>query len=217
MKKKILSMIVVALLVATFCPLNAFAMENNNEPVMSTRYSDETIVTKDNILKILDDFGIEHSEFIYSNETAVEEYTVGELREALSKVDNEESGKNLIESSKLQTNAAVSTQATSSKTKKISETFDHNGYSLTHSVTVKYKGSSFTDVTGTDISIDSDLLPIVYKITKETENSVSFTKTKVTQTYNIDVSSYVGVKYGLVKIGTSTLNGNVYFHASNWL
>ena len=45
MKKKILSMIVVALLVATFCPLNAFAMENNNEPVMSTRYSDETIVT----------------------------------------------------------------------------------------------------------------------------------------------------------------------------
>lgn len=84
-------------------------------------------------------------------------------------------------------------------------------------MTVKYKGSSFTDVTGTAISIDSDLLPIVYKITKETENSVSFTKTKVTQTYNIDVSSYVGVKYGLVKIGTSTLNGNVYFHASKWL
>lgn len=84
-------------------------------------------------------------------------------------------------------------------------------------MTVKYKGSSFTDVTGTAISIDSDLLPIVYKITKETENSVSFTKTKVTQTYNIDVSSYVGVKYGLVKIGTSTRNGNVYFHASKWL
>lgn len=84
-------------------------------------------------------------------------------------------------------------------------------------MTVKYKGSSFTDVTGTAISIDSDLLPIVYKITKETENSVSFTKTKVTQTYNIDVSSYVGVKYGLVKIGTSTLKGNVYFHASKWL
>ena len=114
------------------------------------------------------------------------------------------------------TNAA-SAQSTTKKVKKLSETFQHDGYTLTHSVTVKYKGSKFIDVTATNISIDSELLPIVYKITAETKNVATCTDKKVTQSYTIDVSSYVGVKYGIVKIGTSKHDGNVYFHASKWL
>lgn len=223
MKKKILCMLVVTLLTGIINPSNALAMTKTMSNEMKTKYSDDIIVTEENVLEILDDFGIEHSEIIYSPEKVISNYTVADLREALLAVQNEESKVRLVDSTVIEENSIhkeklpIARASSASKAKKISETFSHDGYTLTHIVNVKYNNSYFTDVTSTDITLDSDLLPIVYKITEERNISAAFTKTKVTQTFDIDISSYVGVKYGLVKIGTSALKGNVYFNADKFL
>lgn len=195
---------------------HSYAMVDAASMEMKTKYSDDTVVTKDNVLEILDDFGIEHSGIIYSEDESACDYTVAELREALLVMQDGNAEEGKLVATTVENGKSVRAVSTT-KAKKISQTFTHDGYSLTHIANVKYKDSYFTDVTSTDITLDSDLLPIVYKITKERNISASFTKTKVTQSFDIDISSYVGVKYGLVKIGTSAHKGNTYFSADKFL
>lgn len=221
--KKVIAEIILVMVVLLMMAGNSYATINDTTNAMITSYANDTIVTKENVLEILDDFGIDHGDIIYSDEENDFNYTVADLREALLKIQNQTKEGALTESisqneSENNLQPSIDTKAASTtKTKKLSETFQHDGFSLTHIAHVKYKGSSFTDVTSTDITLDSDLLPIVYKITKERKISATFTKTNVKQSYDIDISSYIGVKYGLVKVGTSAHKGTVNFSASRFL
>lgn len=73
---------VVVLLMAS----NTYATVNDTSNTMTTSYENGTVVTRENILDILDDFGIDHGEIIYSDEENDINYTVADLKEALLKV-----------------------------------------------------------------------------------------------------------------------------------
>ena len=134
------------------------------------------------MVKILNSLEVKHGSVEYSKSTP-RKYTVGDLKKALA-----------LESSKTPTvtvrntttsillaSSTKTTAATKSKIKirKLSHRSHYSGFDLIHSVQAKCKGKYFMDVQSTDIKINSDLFPLVYKITKERKISTSSTKTKI--------------------------------------
>lgn len=234
----IVTILISFLLCLLMIPMVSFAADSQQQDNITTTttgksFSDDTIVTSNNIIDVLDWLGVEHGslEAESFDETHNQNYTVGDLKAALQTIttgqnsacycysdnDNEEvinNKANLTESNILPQPALASS---TTKAKKLSITTHHDGYNLIHIANVKYKGKHFVSVSSSDINIDSDLLPLVYKISKERNISASCTSSKVTQHFDIDISCYVGVKYGIVKITTSRHRGNTYFYAKDFL
>lgn len=193
-------------------------------------YPDDTIITAENLVDVLDSLGVSHGKVIYTNSTKSLKFTVGELKSELLSLHTDSGSSILKRGLNDEKEGALSVSQSLAdysqmqpfakgkvKFKRLSNTFHHSGYDLTHSVGVKYLKKSFVDVTSTDISIDSDFTILTYKIAKKRKITASFSKSKVTQKYNIDVGVYVGVKGALVRINTITHDGAAYFYAKNEL
>lgn len=224
-------LIPLLLLFLLIVPIDSFATDsqqkNDTLPTTSEKnFSDDTIVTSNNIIEILDWLGVEHGplEAESFDETHNQNYTVGDLKSALKSAISEQ---NSVDINKETNNQIIVTKSnmlpqpayasSTTKAKKLSITTHHDGYNLIHIANVKYKGKHFVSVSSSNINIDSDLLPLVYKISKERNISASCTSSKVTQNFDIDISCYVGVKYGLVKVATSRHRGKTYFYAKDFL
>ena len=84
-KRRKITAIILTMVLVFVTATSAFASEtcvkqNGTEKVC---YSDETIVTAENVLYILDDLGIEHGKLVGTDNAKIDEYTVADLKQAL--------------------------------------------------------------------------------------------------------------------------------------
>ena len=80
---KTLAIVLVAAVMGVVCNKNFVKSKADSKQ----SFSDDTVVTEDNILEILDSLNIEHGELEYVDGINMEEYTVADLKKALGGVD----------------------------------------------------------------------------------------------------------------------------------
>lgn len=80
---KTLAIVLVAAVMGVACNKNFVKSKADSKQ----SFSDDTVVTEDNILGILDSLNIEHGELEYVDGINMEEYTVADLKKALGGVD----------------------------------------------------------------------------------------------------------------------------------
>ena len=80
---KTLAIVLVAAVMGVVCNKNFVKSKADSKQ----SFSDDTVVTEDNILGILDSLNIEHGEIEYVDGINMEEYTVADLKKALGGVD----------------------------------------------------------------------------------------------------------------------------------
>ena len=191
-------------------------------------FSDDTIVTEDNILEILDFLNIEHGEIEYVDGVNAAEDTVGELKEALGRI-NFSNDLNPTEVKESIHNQSISFQELDDgedevdrgkdkiKTKTLTQTYTTSDYEMEYKVDVKWNSTKkcFVETTGQDISVDSDCLIFTYKIAKK-DLSSSWTKDKVTLKANYTLKTYIGVgDFGLLEIASQKMKDTVYWYADS--
>ncbi|MGN0241869.1 MAG: hypothetical protein ACI4CS_09305 [Candidatus Weimeria sp.] len=188
-RKKIIVVLLSAVMLCTAAPVSANA--ETLDSYSAKEYSDNTVVTSDNIEGILDSLGIEHGSFIYDPTVDVKSYTVKELKNILSnlnvesentnetndfeEVDNTDSiGEinnnfettevNNNDTSYLQIQDKPMRSASKVYMKKLSYTGRvGDAYTLTHTVDAYCVGNKFKSAGETDISIDYDISDIYFK------------------------------------------------------
>lgn len=188
-------------------------------------FSDDTIVTEDNILEILDFLNIEHGGIEYVDGANVAEYTVGDLKQALGRI-NFSNDLNPTEVKESIQDQSISFQKLDDgddevdrgkdkiKNKTLTRSEKHDGYELEYSVSVKYNSTkkTFVETTGQDVSVDSNSLIFTYKISKKHLSS-SCTKSKTTLKGSFKVNTYVGVgDLSLVKIASQKMKTTQNWH-----
>lgn len=207
--------------------LTILSLGNVNTNAISTKqktlFDDNTIVTEDNINEILDSLNIKHGQLEKntSAKKSQKNYTVCELKKALKKMDRTSSSKEknvYLKVKNLNCDSYVYAGIKAKKDKIINKTISrteaHDGYNLDYYVYVKYNKTKkkFIETTGQGVDIDSDLLPIVYKIAKKSTSS-SCTSNKVTMKAKITVNAYIGLgNVGLIKVASQKMTVNMYWY-----
>ncbi len=188
--------------------------------VKAAKFNDSTIVTEKNIIQILDYLNVPHGELVKSKTASLSKnYTVKDLKKSLRKISNKASITTSGESSVSLTDSNyISIDAAKKKHNYINKTYSrsqaHDGYDLDYYVHVKYDKTAkkFVETTGQGVGIDSELVPIIYKISKKSCSS-SCTSTKITLKANVTVKYYVGIgKFGLVAIGSQNVKSTQYWY-----
>ena len=189
-------------------------------------FSDDTIVTEDNILEILDFLNIEHGGIEYVDGVNAAEYTVGELKEALGRI-NFSNDLNPTEVKENTYNLSISFQELDDgvdevdrgkdkiKNKTLTRSFPHDDYEIEYSVDVKWNSTkkAFIETTGQDVDVDSDGLIFSYKISSKNLSS-SCTKDQVTLKAKFKLKTYLGIgDHGLIEIASQKVESTVYWYA----
>lgn len=237
-KIKACTVIMSALIAVSVAPVSANAnnldLETESYPEVK-EYSDNTVVTVDNIEDVLDSLGVEHGEVEYDHTVDTPSYTVGELKSALSGLKNQPDhvDEDINTTEEVNTDIGPAEEESIPDSlilhqkpmlkssgvymKKLSYTNGVGGdYTLTHTVDAKCKGKKFVSAEGTDVTVDSNFALFTYKLGKK-NLTVKWTPTVITQAYNLRVDVYAGLKYALVKVSSQTIDGKVHFNASSYL
>ena len=143
-KNKIMIATVFLILVAITCV--SMKKINSKADAVSQKqvFSDDTVVTEDNILDILDSLRVKHGELEKADGNLVmRDYTVKDLKKALQKVELGNSEKentlnNYVDIGGPEDLQDIQMRKDSIINKKLSQNEAHDGYELEYSVNVKY-------------------------------------------------------------------------------
>ncbi|AGB17876.1 hypothetical protein [Thermoanaerobacterium thermosaccharolyticum] len=230
MLKKVVSLVLVVVLfsVSTFSYVFASEISSNEKAI---NISSNTIITENNILEVCKYLGIDAKNFKKMKVTGKNVYTVGELEKVISQAKTQVSIINLPEVTLSKNNTSSSiTDSSISKTnilsvntafptysKMLYYTYNGDGYSLTYSILgyYSYYGISWTPywtgVGASSVSVDTDSLLIVYKVTPINMQG-TYNSDYITLKAEVRLDMYVGVSnIGLVKINSNTITST-----TNW-
>jgi len=185
-----------------------------------TSISPNTVITKDNMNEVLKYLGIDSSNFIQTDESKNSKIeTVKDLENAIQQckkqpsVINSTYSETNVSSVSANSNSAMAT-ANAVGTVMMYLTTNCDGYTLTYSVAGQYSGAKWTGCGGAWVSIDSLDVIFVRKV-----DSVSFNITLTDNNNNlcmkaaVNVGLYIGLKYGIVKVSSQTVNTTANFGA----
>lgn len=187
--------------------------------------SSDTIITEDNIYEVLEYLGIDSSNYVKTDVSEIGISTVGDLQKAIKqaeKMPKEISGQakkkssNTVDEVKTNSLDVRNFAAASSGTVMLYTTVDADGYVLEYAVAGQYSNGLWTG--GGSASVDIDALDVIFvrKIGNKSFNISAIeggTKLKVVATISVDL--YLGLEWGMIKVGTQTVNSTLYWYQSD--
>ena len=188
--------------------------------------TDSTVITMENIDDVLSYLGLSSDCFSEGVTTVNSVTTVGELKEVIEAVEENNSAENNRVNNVYSQNSLLDTTTTStslmsarstSKSMILTDSHDVDSYIIDLSVTAQYSGSKWTGVGGISVDLDSDQLFITYKIASKSL-SATYTSSCITVSGTVSVTAYVGIgDLGLIKVGSNTNKLRSNFYAINYI
>ena len=229
MAKKFTSLAIIFCLLFSFFPNYADAAEIQE-------ITSNTIITNDNLTNVLNYLGYDSSSFIKIDVDGLSFYTVGELESAISIAKSSETAttkvKNIQSSGSYNdiNKRAVSPRSSTPHYGSISNmsTTDYGNYQLEFVSSGSYRSSYYvgnthyppvwTGVSGCNVFIDSNFLPVIYKIDGKGLIGASYTSSTITMTSEVYVGGYIGIAdIGLLQISSVKINTTNYWKISSYM
>jgi hypothetical protein len=171
-------------------------------------FSDDTIVTKDNVIEVLNSLNIKHVEVEKTDsDMELQKYTVGELKSVINRINN--SPKEIVLEDDInektiltEPSQDIQIKKDSIINKKLTRESKKDGYTLEFYVDAKYNKTKkkYIETTGQGVDIDGYTPLLEYKIGSSSLFS-SCTSSTVTLKGKVKINVYIGVAgMGLVKI-----------------
>lgn len=211
---------------------------SNDQVDKNISFSDDTIITEDNIYDVLKYFGLDESALIFDEDCPKNEVTVEELREAIEKsqklpqkvtLNRVASPKNTVVVDKLdlswQTEEA-SKAAASTGTKTLHDYFTVGGCELEHRVSGKYykNGSTkyWTEERSSSMYAHTDEILHKYEIKNVTGNTLIVVNAGTISSYlkhfyNYDLVHYLSAGIAWIEIGRNSIDGWTKYYGSDYL
>ena len=213
MKLKLVVGIFVMAVLGTVATTIICSKASNSKQV----YNDDTVITEDNILDVLDMLQVEHGEIQKTDESLKEgKITVKQLKEAISQVELGEITKEITLEKKEheEIGGSIPSKKDKIENKKLTQSEKHDSYVLDYSVNVKINKTKkkYIETTGQNVELDSDISLITYKLGKKSLSS-SCTDKKVTLKADIKVKVYIGIgNIGLIEISSQKIKSTLYWN-----
>jgi hypothetical protein len=212
MFKKIISFCTVLCMALTLIlPLQLHAQSE-------AQISQDTVITEDNIYEVLKYLNIDSSNFIKTDVSKPGVKTVGELKKVIEQVKQkpieikENTNTNTNTKSKITENFASSSI---SGTKMLYQTTNTDSYTLEFEVAGLYTYKDWTGATSANVTVDTDSLLTVFKISNKHLN-LSWNSSTITLNSDFIVDTYIGAgDIGLIHINANRVIGTNYWYSSN--
>lgn len=210
MLKKVVSFCLV------FCMVFALVVPGYAQE-KETSISSETVITEDNISEVLEYLGIDPNNFIKTDVAGTSARTVGDLEKAIKqakKLPSEVNGKVKSKGFNGTADKSVASAASSGTVMLYATVNVGDSYTVEYEVAGQYADGKWTGASSATATVDSNFILYTYKIASK-ELKLSYTSSTITLKAKVVVDIYVGVgDYGLVKIGSQTINSTVNWYAS---
>lgn len=165
--------------------------------------SSDTIITEYNIYEVLEYLGIDSSTLVKAD-TVTGVNTVGELEKSISQAKKLPKTVNYTLGSTNNTEDTKAYSLATSGTVALYSEYDSGSYTVTYGCSGQFSNRSWTGVSGTNISIDTDQEVYVYKIASNPQLSANYTSSTITMKAKYTVDTYISILgLGLVKTGNS--------------
>lgn len=181
--------------------------------------SPNTIITENNINEVLNYLGIDSSKFIKNDTPSdnVQIITVGDLQKYIKEFETQ-SHKTIVNKEYTNTLNAprklpMNNTSAAAGTVMLYQTTNDDGFSLDFSVAGNYRSGKWTGSGAADVSISSPDIVFVRKIDSKNVMNVTVQDSGKNLHLNSDikVGTYLGVKWGIVEIGSQDVRTQV-----NW-